>query len=248
MSSAFEAALGDQLRSAAQRRPRSTWVRVAGVVAAAGVFVTAGLAIVLSPDPALAAVEVTRSGGRIEVILVDLESNPEKVEAELRAEGLDIDVLAVPTGPSQRGRFTDVVASYPDVLNIHDDSLPGRSFVGFSVPEGWQGALDLGLGRLAEPGEGYRAFTDAFAPLEPLTCTGLSGQPLDVVAEAAGRLEVFVQPIDDGVLLDLLSLRVALADGYGRWFVAAGTAQSATRVVVDITPDVPAPMAPDPSC
>lgn len=248
MSSAFEAALGDQLRAAARKRPRSPRTRVAGVVAAAAVVVTAGLAMVLSPDPALAAVQVTRASGRIEVMLVDLESNPGTVEAELRAEGLDIDVVAVPTGPSERGRFTDIVASDPDVLDIHDESNPGRSFVGFSVPEGWKGSLDLRLGRRAEPGEGYEAFTDAFAPLEPLACSGLFAQPLDSVAEASGRLEVLVQPIDDGVLLDLLPLRAALAAGHGRWLVAAGTAHSATSVVIDVTPGAPAPVAPEPSC
>lgn len=249
MTSAFEAALGDQLRAAARRRPRSPRTRVAGVVAAAAAaVVTAGLAMVLSPDPARAAVQVTRASGRVEVILVDLESDPGAVEASLRAEGLDIDVVAVPTGPSERGRFTGIVASDPDVLDIHDESNPGGSFVGFSLPEGWKGSLEVGLGRRAEPGEDYEAFADAFAPQEPLACSGLHGQPLDSVAEASGPLEVLVQPTDEGVLLELLPVRAALAAGYGHWLVSAGTAHSATSVVIEITREAPAPVAPEPSC
>jgi hypothetical protein len=192
VTSAFESALGDELAQAARRLRRPPRRRVALAVAGVGAVVAAGVAMLVGPQPASADVRVTRENGRIEVLLTDLESDPDEVEEALRAEGLDVAVEGVPTGPSSWGRFTGVVASDPDVLDVQDQGQRGGAFLGFSVPEDWNGTLDIGLGRPAADGEDYAAFTDAFGDGEPLECTGVRGGTLDAALDDLEGLEVSV--------------------------------------------------------
>jgi len=235
MTSRFEGALGAELAQAARRLPRRPRTRIVGVAAAVAAVVAVALATLISPQTALADVRVTHENGRIEVLLTDLESDSDEVEDALRAEGLDVEVEGVPTGPSNRGRFVSATASDPEVLEIDNQDNPGSAFLGFSVPEGWTGKLQIGLGRSAAPGEDYVAFSDAFAEGEPLACTAVRGETIAAAVDDLEGLDVSVQPIADETLLDLVPLDQALQSGYGEWYITVGTAFSAKTIILDAT-------------
>ena len=87
------------------------------------------------------------AGGRVAITLLDLEHDPRRIEAAARRAGLDVRVTAVPVGPSLVGRFVaeSGMGSLPsELLALGGDT---RAFVGFSLPEGWSGTLDLTVGR-----------------------------------------------------------------------------------------------------
>lgn len=243
MTTSFEAALGDQLRNAALRGRRSQRPQVLLVGAVAAVSISVAVATALSSsDPASADVEVSRHNGRIEVLLTNLESDGNLVENALRSEGLDVLVTEVPTGPSRSGRFTGIVSSEPGIVDVHDEAAPGEPFLGFSIPDDWAGQLEIGLGRLAGSKENYEAFTDAFAPGEPLACTDAHGRTLAASVPQLEQLDVLVQPIDAKYTVALVPLADA-PEAYGTWYISAGTAMSATSVILDVTIDPPAPLA-----
>jgi hypothetical protein len=228
-------------RARARHRRRRIALGAAVATAAASVAVVTVLAVG-SSDPVAAGVEVEVVNGRIVVELTDVETRPDVVEAALRDVGLDASVTAYPVGPSHVGRFVLAVTDLPGGLRREED---GPSFAGFSAPVGLRDHLELGLGRPAN-GEEYFLASDAYAPGEPLSCSGVYGQPVDhLVAFASERdgLDVTLQPFDAGGPSSLpLSLDAAAADpSVADLVVTDAIATAADRVTVYLTDDGTSP-------
>ncbi len=234
MNRPFDAVLRDELIRAARRPPRRA--RVVGLGTIAVLAAMLGFVIVLGgSDTASADVRISRRDGRIEVLLTDLRNSPESVETAMRAEGLEVQVEAVPAGPSNVGRFVGERTSTGGTTDMRRVDETRAAFMGFSIPAGWQGRLTVLLGRAARPGEPYATFSDAFAPGEPLACTAGAGRPLNEFAQALSGFEVMVQGSGGSSGEPLaLDLEAALDDEHGRWIVTAAFAISADDLIVQI--------------
>jgi hypothetical protein len=230
-------ALRDELVRAAvrQHRRRAARPRIAAAVGAIALATVGGLLAVARPSPALADVRVERTGGRVVVTLVDLEHDAHRIEARLRAAGLDVSVTAVPAGPSQVGRFVGDEPSGEVPGEVRTVGAGRTTFAGFSLPVGWRGSLDLHVGRPARGDEPYAAFADALAPGEPLGCRPLVGRTAGEVAEllAATQLDVAFAAAD-GAATGLLSPAALAGSGRAGWVVVGADATSRHRVVIRI--------------
>lgn len=185
---AWPDALRAQLVTAAARQQARRRRRATRAGAAAVAVVLSALALATGPSTALAEVRVERAGDRMVVTLLEIEQDPHRVEASLRAAGFDVAVEAVPTGPSSVGRFVGTFDSgaLPTEL-VRVDGSPA-AFSAFSLPAGWDGRLRLYVGRPARAGERYLAFTDALAAGEPLACLPLQGvRAAEALGAVAGR-------------------------------------------------------------
>jgi hypothetical protein len=237
----FQAELRDQLVRAAGRRRalalRRTAMR-AGAVAAV-VVAAVGAVSLARPEPASAGVDIKVEDGLLVVRLTDYENRDSAIQRAIRDAGVDVAVTSAPTGPSLVGHFTSASISdsdFPDALRELDPT--GAGFAAFSIPVDWPGHLDLVVGRPAEPGEAYVAFTDAFAPGEPLACSGLLRATLaDASAKLAGT------PLSAKVMLFSAAdagpptpLADVLAD-HGAWHIVDAQATSATDIVLSATED-----------
>jgi hypothetical protein len=192
-----------------------------------------------SPAPAAADVEITHDNGRVVVRLTDLEATPAEIEAAASTEGLDIHVEQVPSGPSHVGRFVGEEVTSGGFTDVEHLDMEGVTFVAFSLPEDWAGKLTLLLGRPARAGEGYVAFTDAYAVGEPLACSQTLGGPLSALSEHLDGFETSVQTFADGQPDQVIDLDEALESGLGDAIVSGATATSPTSVVVDVEGPLP---------
>lgn len=231
MTRSFEDRLRDELM-AATARPRRRNSRIVVVsVASAALALTA---LMTSLDTAAADVEITHQDGRVVVRLTDFANTPEEIEAATEAAGLDIKVDAVPTGPSSVGRFVGQEATSADFENLERIDADGVTFVAFSLPEDWDGSLTLLLGRPAKAGEPYVAFTSAYAPGEPLACTGTLGRPLSELSPYVDGLDVSVQTFGDGRPVDLVPLNARTLAELGAEAITGATALSSSSLIVDV--------------
>jgi hypothetical protein len=248
----FFDALGDELVAAAERRPapgaavkpaRSAPARarrlVALGIAAVLVAVVAGtVALTRTTDTASAGVDIAVHDGRVNITLTDLEHDPKQIERAVRATGLDVRIVAVPTAPALVGRFVGEVrggALPQELRELHGDQT---SFAGFSLPVGWPGSLEIDVGRPARTGEDYQASPSPFLPGEPLACQHLIGL---TAGEAASRLPdvgptVQFDPLGTGDVNPgpIPASRIATS-GYAGWTVLGGNSRSASTIVLDIT-------------
>ena len=98
---------------------------------------------------------------------------------------------------------------------------------------GWDGPLELHVGRPARDGEAYAVFSDALAPDEPLACRSLLGRPAGAVASEidATDLEVTFQPEARPPSGPLTAGQVR-AGPFRSWTVTAIDAPDASRVLV----------------
>jgi hypothetical protein len=264
----FFDALGDELVAAAERRPRPTPAEVRRArfapararrlvllgVAAALVAVLAGtLALTRTSDRASAGVDVAVHDGRVNITLTDLEHDPRRIERAVRATGLDVRIVAVPTGPSLVGKFVGEVAGQAYPPELHERQADGSSFAGFSLPVGWPGHLVIYVGRPALAGEDYRAFPSAFDRGEPLACQHLIGLSATEAARELPNVEqtVLFDPLGKGdVNPDPIPAAEIATSEFAGWKVIGGTSWSATRIVLDITAPADAASFPTtpPSC
>jgi hypothetical protein len=178
----FEAAAGRHIASQRQQEVRHGWKWAIAVSAFVTVLVV--VATVFSTSPAAAGVQVEQLGDEIVVRIVDLETDPQSVEAAIAESGLDVRVASVPVSPSLVGRFVSSTGtdSAPDLTPLDVD---GDTFMGFVISDDFAGTLELRIGRKALPGEAYLANGSAFGPGEPLECSLLYGTK---VAEAVPML------------------------------------------------------------
>ena len=142
------------------------------------------------PGPA-GALAVTRTPEGTRVRIADATASPERIEGELRAAGIEASVAAVPVSPSLVGTWTSITAKPP----LRD---PGADHEGIGhgadleVPRGYAGRLTLRVGRPAGPGEELRMSASAFAPGEPLHCSGV--EQLDATRAARVLAERGLKP------------------------------------------------------
>jgi hypothetical protein len=204
-----------------------------GAIIGAAIASITSAAVLLLPNPASADVEVTIENGVVEVRLTDLSSTPEEVVDALRDNGLNAEVDSLPTGPSNVGRF---VAAYTTGGGINIERLDprGGSFSGFQLPVDWPGTLTLSLGRAADGGEPYQAFSNPFGPDEPLRCANVFGQTLRDAADELDRFTASVHVLRAGVLAEQLTLQKALTSDLGTWVITGGQAVSATHVLLEV--------------
>lgn len=193
-----------------RRRRRRELARRAGSLAAAVAVSVAGVVAVFSwgaGQPASASVVVTRVGDVWEVVVASDDATASMVETALRDQGVDAHVDAVPVGPSRVGQFV----SGDGAVSPSGGDLSGPS-VQFPAA---QVTVRLRFGRPARSGESYMAFSDAFAPGEPLECVeGVRGAPATSALAAVKAVfnEVSVvnengQPMPDmvdGVVADVI--------------------------------------------
>lgn len=186
----FRERLGQELdaafaRSAARRTRRR---RVAGLVAAGfGVAVAASaLSLFVRSSPVGAGVEVSERGGLVYVRLLEGEFDPDEIEMAVRNAGLDVDVDAVPVGPSLVGKFVRDQIEGSDLGTLRRLGEDGDTFAGFVLPAGWDGHLSVDVGRPAGDDEDYAVPSNALSEGEPLACTDVIGL---LPADAAALLE-----------------------------------------------------------
>ena len=221
-------------RAQDRRRRRRNLRRIAiSVLAAAAILGGASAAGLARPDPAVAGVEVRLDGDHVELRLVDVEVDPDHVARAARDAGLTVKVRAVPVGPSRVGKIVTTELARPvAAFDLLDETSGG--FLGFRLPRGWPHRVVLLLGRPARDGERYRAASDAFAPGEPLACSGLRhGSPRQLAEFAAARfphlrLRWHVLPRYPG------DTPGAMPPGQ---YVAGAARVSARDVVVYVSPD-----------
>jgi hypothetical protein len=241
MTGTFQAQLKDELLRGAERlRAARKRRRRAMVIGAAAILLIAATAIAVSvvrPSPASAGVDIEVKDGSLTVRLTDLESRPAVILRALRDAGIDATVTAVPSGPSEVGRFQ---------LAIGTGALPAKlldprdgTFIGFVVPVGARDRLDLLVGRPAARGEQYLKPSNAFAKGEPLACAGgLLGQTLRddsaKLAGAAPSIRVLIYaPATPPTQTSLADALVTAGD----WRVVQAAAFSATDLIVTVDVD-----------
>ena len=193
MTTSFREDLRAELVAAAARRQNERTRHRRVLELAAGVIVVVAVAVAVvgysSRQPASAGVDIAVRDGELVVRLTDLESRPAIVQTALVEAGLDASVSALPTGPSQVGRFVGIRVSRGSTADLRRIDERNDTSAGFGVPVGWTGHLDLDVGRAARIGESYAASTDAFAPGEPLECSGVAGATLaDALAPVTRRV------------------------------------------------------------
>jgi hypothetical protein len=161
----------------------------AGTVALAAV---AGLTVAVTdrgdtgPGSAAAiqAMSFTRENGTIRVVIKNLYADTSWYNADLARHHLDITLHLAPTPPSLVGFIDGVSGSgtgADPLAEIKPISAPGscglggtNCQIGFTVPVGFRGKVDMWIGRPARPGEQYAEGGSAFNRGEPLY--GLSDQ------------------------------------------------------------------------
>jgi hypothetical protein len=218
----------------ARRRRVST---MSGIGIAAAILIFAGTSVFRS-DRASAGVDIKVENGHLIVRLVDLESRPDVIRDALARAGLQATVTAKPVGPSDVGRFLGQVAggpaAPPDLQTIDERN---GTFIGFVLPVGWPGQLDLVVARPAAPAETYFVPSNAFAEGEPLACSPLPGETLtNVAAHPPPGITLRVRAIANGQLDPIVGLAEAVA-AHPTYRVAGANAFSTTDVVLTVTPD-----------
>ncbi len=233
MTSDFHSRFREELLTSISRRPRRRTRLVAGSALVGAIL--AGAVTLLGPAPAEAGVLVTRDDGRVEVLLTDLESSADEVQRVIAEAGLNVQVEAAPVGPSNVGRFVGNTTTGSGLEDIEYVAGAGAAFMGFSIPDHWTGALDILIGRMAAGGESYTIFSDAYAPGEPLACSGTLGRALGA---AVDRLEDFTVTVRGpaGAGPPGVPLADALRMEQAGWEISGAYAISEEALLVTVSP------------
>ncbi|MEO7573508.1 MAG: hypothetical protein ABIX10_13830 [Acidimicrobiales bacterium] len=191
------------------------------------------------PSPAAADVEITVENGRVEVLLTDLTSTPEDVGQAFTDAGLDARIEGLPAGPSNVGRFVQVRIEGGDLQPIERIEEGKTAFMGFSLPEDWNGTLVISLGRPTNNAEPYAVASDAFATGEPLHCGDVLARTIGESVDRLDGLSVRVQPLNEGSLVPPIPLDALDLAKYGAWYVISGSALSQDEVLLQLQIDLP---------
>jgi hypothetical protein len=228
--------LEQELLAAARRRPTTRKHRRparGAVLAVAACVATAlfGAVLFRAASPA-AAVEVTIDDNDVTLRLTDDDVDPDAIIEAAADADLDVQVVEVPVGPTNVGRFVRInTSAMPDEMRLLDSA--GQRFAGFKIPRDWPGTLQLALGREARPGERYSAASDATAAGEPLECEPVVGSTLDATVDdlrsRGFTVRAFAIPTPGDVTDQL--------DQYRDWRVAKAEAVSPDEIYLNATPD-----------
>ncbi len=239
MTSPFHAAFREELLEVARRDQRRRRRRI-GALVAAFVAAVAGLGSTFLPTPAGAGVDIELVGGELEVRLEGDDVDAEEIVDSLREHGVDASVEEVPAGPSNVGRFVSIVATAslePGRLELFGEAFGG--FDGFRVRWERGDELALHVGRVAEDGETYGASTHAFAPKEPLYCSGILGRRVAEVVDdpVLDGLQVAVQWLGADGRASSLPLADVPSSPVADWFVVEGIGGSSREVRLQVAPE-----------
>ena len=184
-------------RSRPRRHPRPPTLGVIGIAstttitAAAAILLATGSAV--APTPADAVSFRSSGNGAIIATVTDPYATRARLNAAFAKQGLHITINLFPVSPSAVGRVF-----YISVSNLHGPQIEplregdrctsdnAECAIGLRIPKGFTATATIGLGRPARPGEPYESSSGAFAPGEPLHCSGLLGA---TVARALSLLE-----------------------------------------------------------
>ena len=159
-----------------RRRLARMALPAAAIVVVAAVFVAAS---VIRSSPAAAGVRFATTGRYIVATVTDPTASAEKLRAAFSEHHLDITLTLVPGSPSLVG----TVVATEEVGPSRIEALQGGPCItggggcpiGLRIPIDYAGHAGITLARRAGPTEDYVATASAFAPGEPLHCSGAAG-------------------------------------------------------------------------
>lgn len=132
-------------------------------VATLATFV-AVLVPVLTDDPLRGALAIERHGNVIHVRVKDAAADPQAMTNDLRAAGIDAEVVTVPAVPNEVGRWIESEYDIREAPGLFSHSKGGvepitnqvaRDVKVLQIPEDFSTWIRLKVGRPAEPGEDY---------------------------------------------------------------------------------------------
>jgi len=180
--------------SPARHPHRARRLTIAAAVAAAVLIALSfGIAQMLRPNPAQAAVQFSQDDGCIVAMVTDPFAAEQQLNAAFAAHHLDIDLKLVPVSPSIVGSV--VFLDGGDIQSILDkryDGPMGEQPVGLRIPTDFKGHASIVLGRPAKPGETYTSAGDAFAPGEALHGVDLVGMKAREAAQVLDKMGLTV--------------------------------------------------------
>jgi hypothetical protein len=173
----------ERRRSAARYKLRRPAALSAFGAAAAAAIAAAVLSASSAVSPGRAQAVAFRSapGGDTIATVTDPFAAQAQLDAAFAERGLKITVTLLPVSPSSVGTVVSVGESGPGMAQIkplqggHCLSGGGGCAIGIEIPRDFHGQGSIYLGRPAKPGEPYESGDSAFAPGEPLHCSGLLG-------------------------------------------------------------------------
>jgi hypothetical protein len=107
----------------------------------------------------------------------------------------------------------------PDASEVELVDFESHDHQAFRIPEGFDGTLEVAVGRQARPGERWAASSDAFAAGEPLHCEDVRGRPLAAVVDELEGYHVRLFPVVGGAWGQAIELDETAVAQHGRWTV-----------------------------
>ncbi len=186
------AVAADRPSAGRRRRPWALPRLGVGVAVAAALVVAAVLAATAlrSPSVAAAGVHFRRSHGFIVARITDPAASAAALRQAFAEEGLNIHLSLIPVSPSLVGTVVYIGEDGGGIQAIQGGPCVtggGGCPVGLRIPADYAGEAYITLGREAQAGESYGSTASAFAPGEPLHCTGLVGKPVAVAQRELAR-------------------------------------------------------------
>jgi len=183
-------------------------VPVAAALAVAGLVATSigapgqhlGPVSIGPPKAQAAALEFTRHGHYIDVIVRDPVADPARYRAEFARYHLNIGLTLVPASPSIVGTLVAETMS-ADASQLRPITALGRCFtggggnvcpVGVRVPLNFRGSATLVFARAARPGEVYESTGDATARGEAMHGLDFQGKTVTAVLAMLARRGITV--------------------------------------------------------
>jgi hypothetical protein len=176
-------------RRATRRRSYLRPVAAGAVVAALAAIAWAASGA-SSPQAARAVSFRSATRGDVMAIVTNPYAAQSRLNAEFARRGYQITVSLLPVSPSLVGTVLYMSegssAMFLEPIE-HGPCLSGGGGcrIGIRIRQGFSGSGAIALGRPAQGGESYASEASAFAPGEPLHCSGLLG---GTVADAANAL------------------------------------------------------------
>jgi hypothetical protein len=146
---------------------KRSWLRRRWIAVAAATFLaTAAIVLVpaLSDDLLGGALAIERHGDVLRVWVKDAAADPQAMTNDLRASGIDAEVVSVPAVPNDVGRWIEAEYDVREATGLFSHSKGGiepisiqvaRNVKVLRIPAEFSTWIRLAVGRPAEPGEDY---------------------------------------------------------------------------------------------
>jgi len=220
-------------------RPRSATRRRRVVLAFAAAVALVALvaigAVLFRPAPAAAGVRFSTTHGFIVARVTDPTASAAQLRAAFAEHGLDITLQLLPVSPSLVGTVIVISSEGSGIEALQGGKCitgGGGCPVGLRIRSTYRGHAEITLGRRARPGEMYDSTASAFAPGEPLHCSGLVGARVTRAAAAlkARGLSATWRPYLDSGNTELSPASV------GNFFVIDADSMAPAKVLVWVAP------------